>query len=91
MSSSTTSRMTDESRQLRYHLGTLCERYNLLVADKDALDVRLGLPVPYDEATASVDPQAVYESESHAITQAIRALIGEFGEVVQRIRAIEGF
>jgi len=83
--------MTDSSRQLRYHLGVLCERYNLAVADKDALDVRLGTPEPYQETSSRVNPKTVYEDESHLVSTDLRALIVEIAAVIGEIRSVEGF
>lgn len=83
--------MNDTSRTLRYELGDLCQRYNDMVADKDTLDFRLGSPEPYDEATAKVDPERVYEYESHALSREVRRLIADIVEVGRRIREIEGF
>ncbi len=83
--------MNDTSRELRYRLGTLCERYNTMVADKDTLDFRLGSPEPYGDTTASVAPERVYEAESHEVTHTLRQLIVEIIEVGQSIRNIERF
>jgi hypothetical protein len=83
--------MNDTSRRLRYELGTLCERYNTMVADKDTLDYRLGSPQPYGETSNEVDAEQVYMAESRDVTDDLRALIVEMVEVGQRIRAIEGF
>lgn len=83
--------MNDTSRELRYRLGTLCERYNNMIADKDTLDFRLGSPEPYGITTASVTAERVYEVESHEISDAIRKLIVEMVDVGKRIREIERF
>jgi hypothetical protein len=87
----TTIPITDESRKLRYDLCWLCERYNLLLADKDALDVRLGYPEPYIETAGNLDAERVYESESHAITSQIRDVIAKMHQTLEQIRALEGF
>lgn len=83
--------MNDTSRTLRYELGTICERYNVMIADKDAIDVRLGSPEPYGETSAEVSAERVYEVESHTIGGDLRALIAQMHELAQRIREIEGF
>jgi len=83
--------MNDTSRELRYRLGTLCERYNTMVADKDTIDFRLGSPAPYDDTTESVAAERVYEVESHEVSGTLRQLIVEIIDVGQRIRDIERF
>jgi len=83
--------MNDESRRLRYRLGALCERYNAMVSDKDALDFRLGSHTPYDATTAGVDAERAYEEESGFVSGDLRHLILDIIEVGQRIRTIEQF
>ncbi len=83
--------MNDTSRQLRYSLGALCERYNTMIADKDALDFRLGAPEPFCETAPGFDAQYAYERESQSVSGDLRALIVEMVELGQRIRSIEGF
>lgn len=83
--------INDESRELRYALGMLCERYNSMIADKDTLDYRLGSPEPYDETSRNVDPEEAYLVESRAVSVDLRSLIVEMIETAQRIRSIEGF
>ena len=83
--------MNDESRALRQELGELCDSYNLLLADKDAIDFRLGSQEPYAEAKPGVDPEDVYEVESKSLSDDIRAVIIKAIGVGQRIRSLEGF
>lgn len=83
--------MNDQSRELRYALGALCDRYNMMIADKDTLDYRLGSPHPYDETTREVDPEAVYVDESRTVSDDLRSIIVEMIDLGERIRAIEGF
>jgi hypothetical protein len=83
--------MNDTSRALRYALGTLCERYNSLIANKDTLDFRLGSNEPYGETAPGVDAEQAYADESHQVSTDLRALIVDMVEIAQRIRAIEGF
>jgi hypothetical protein len=83
--------MNDTSRQLRYALGELCERYNSMIADKDALDFRLGTPEPYGETVQSLDAEEVYVQESRGVSGDLRAVIVEMIDIGQRIRSIEGF
>lgn len=83
--------MNDTTRELRYALGTLCERYNALIADKDTLDFRLGSQEPYDETVQGVNAEHAYEDESHRVSGDLRALIAEMVDIGQRIRTIEGF
>lgn len=83
--------MNDESRELRYHLGTLCERYNAMVVDKDTLDYRLGSNEPYGETVNGVNAEQAYEGASNTIGTDLRTLIIEIVEAGKRIRDIEGF
>ena len=83
--------MNDTSRRLRYELGVLCERYNSMIADKDALDFRLGSPEPFGETVGNLDAEKAYLKESGAVSSDLRAVIVEIGEIAQRIRAIESF
>jgi len=83
--------MNDRSRQLRYALGTLCERYNSMIADKDTLDFRLGSPERYAETAGTIDAEEVYVRESAGVSNDLRSLIVEMIDVAQRIRDIEGF
>jgi hypothetical protein len=83
--------MNDESRELRYQLGTLCEQYSHMVADKDTVDFRLGSPEPYSPTEQGIDAEGVYEQESHTVTSELRDLITRMEDVVRRIRSIEGF
>lgn len=83
--------MNDESRELRYRLGTLCERYNAMIADKDTLDYRLGSNEPYGETAHEVSAESAYEAASHAVSGGVRALVIEILDVGKRIREIEGF
>lgn len=83
--------MNDTSRELRYALGTLCERYNSLIADKDTLDFRLGSREPYDETAPGVNAEQAYAEESHLVSSDLRALIVDIVEIGKRIRSIEGF
>lgn len=83
--------MNDTSRTLRYELGTLCQRYNAVVADKDVLDVRLGKREPYAESAETVNPERVYEEESFALSSDVRNLIVAMMDLGRRIREIEGF
>jgi hypothetical protein len=83
--------MNDTSRQLRYALGALCDRYNTMIADKDALDFRLGSPQPYGHTVNALDAEAAYLSESRDVSNDLRSVIVEMIEIGQRIRDIEGF
>lgn len=83
--------MNDESRELRYRLGSLCERYNAMIADKDTLDYRLGADEPYDATLHSVNPEVVYEGASHEVSGELRTLIVEILDIGRRIREIERF
>lgn len=83
--------MNDESRDLRYRLGALCERYNAMIADKDTLDYRLGSNEPYDETLHGMNAEQVYEGASKTIGGDLRGVIVEMVEVGKRIRDIEGF
>lgn len=83
--------MNDESRELRYRLGRLCERYNTMIADKDTLDYRLGSNEPYAETENEVSAERAYESASHEVSGDLRALIVEILDVGARIRRIEKF
>ena len=84
-------RVNDTSRELRYRLGVLCERYNGMIADKDVLDFRLGSPEPFDETKRGVDAEKAYMEESGTVSSGLRALIAEMIDIAQRIRTIEGF
>jgi hypothetical protein len=83
--------MNDTTRELRYVLGTLCERYNSLIADKDTLDYRLGSHEPYGHTANGVDAEQVYTAESRLVSSDLRQLITEIVTVGERIRKIEGF
>ena len=83
--------MNDTSRQLRYALGTLCDRYNKMIADKDTLDFRLGSREPYGNTSNEVDAESAYLSESRDVSDDLRAIIIEMSDVARRIREIEGF
>lgn len=83
--------MNDTSRQLRYALGALCERYNTMVADKDTLDFRLGSDEPYGDTLNDVNAESAYLSESRGVSDDLRTIIAEMIDIGQRIRDIEGF
>ena len=83
--------MNDTSRELRYALGTLCDRYNTLIADKDTLDFRLGCREPYGDTVNEVDAGSAYLSESRDVSDDLRAVIVEMMDLGRRIRDIEGF
>lgn len=83
--------MNDASRELRYRLGTLCERYNAMVADKDALDYRLGSPEPFGDTVHGTDAHSAYAGESRTVSSDLRVLIVEMLDICGQIRAIEGF
>lgn len=83
--------MNDTSRQLRYALGSLCERYNSMISDKDVLDYRLGTPASYGETIGNLNAEGAYLDESVSVSSDLRALIVEMIDVAQRIRTIEGF
>ncbi|HET9096314.1 MAG TPA: hypothetical protein VFN37_06605 [Candidatus Baltobacteraceae bacterium] len=83
--------MNDESRELRYRLGALCERYNAMIADKDTLDYRLGSNEAYDATIHGVDAEAAYEGASHALSGDLRTVIVEIIDLGSRIREIERF
>ena len=83
--------MNDESRALRHQLRELCDAYNVLVADKDTLDFRLGSHEPYATTADPVDAESVYEGESHSVSAELRHTIITMIDVAQRIRTIERF
>jgi hypothetical protein len=83
--------MNDESRELRYRLGSLCERYNAMIVDKDTLDYRLGSNEPYGETAHGVNAEQAYEGASKNIGSDLRSVIIEMVEIGKRIRDIEGF
>ncbi len=83
--------MNDESRALRQSLADMCGAYNDLIADKDAVDFRLGSREPYGKAKPDVDPEHVYEAESKSLSDDIRDIIIKMIDAGQRIRSIEGF
>ncbi|MGD0969386.1 MAG: hypothetical protein ABR949_13995 [Candidatus Aquilonibacter sp.] len=83
--------MNDESRALRHQLRDLCDVYNVLVADKDTLDYRLGSHEAYAVTTEPVDAESVYEGESHSLSADLRDTIVKMIDVAQRIRKIEHF
>lgn len=62
-----------------------------MIADKDALDFRLGSPEPFGETTGAVDAETVYAEASGTVSGNLRSLIVELMETAERIRAIEGF
>jgi hypothetical protein len=83
--------MNDTSRELRYALGTLCDRYNTMISNKDTLDFRLGSPKPYGHTSNEVDAESAYLTESREVSDDLRTLIVEMMDVSRRIRDIEGF
>jgi hypothetical protein len=83
--------MNDTSRQLRYALGALCDRYNSMIADKDTLDFRLGSREPYGNTLNEVDAESAYLSESRGVSDDLRSIIVEMMDVGGRIRDIERF
>jgi len=83
--------ITDESRALRHHLLEICSTYCIHHADKDAVDFRLGSPEPYEETAADMNPEAVYETESFAISHDVRAIIIRLMDIAQEIRRLEEF
>ena len=83
--------MNDESRELRYRLGALCERYNAMIADMDTLDYRLGSNEPYDTTVHDVNAEAVYEGASRTVSGELRMVIVEILDIGKRIREIERF
>jgi hypothetical protein len=83
--------MNDTSRQLRYALGELCDRYNTMIADKDTLDFRLGSPEAYGDTTNDVDAEQAYVNESRDVGNDLRTVILEMIDISERIRDIEGF
>jgi len=56
--------MNDESRALRHQLRDLCDVYNVLVADKDTLDYRLGSHEAYAVTTEPVERPADFDLET---------------------------
>jgi hypothetical protein len=83
--------MNDTSRQLRYALGVLCDRYNTMIADKDTLDFRLGSPEAYGDTANDVDAEGAYLNESRDVGNDLRTIIVEMIDIGERIRDIEGF
>lgn len=84
--------ITNDSRALRQELGSLCDRYNAMLADKDTLDFRLGSDKPYEDGSMSAGgAEHAYEDESKSASAEVRQLIIEMLEIGHRIRAIESF
>ena len=83
--------MNDESRALQQQLTKLYDSYNELVADKDAIDFRLGSREPYAEARPWIDPEHVYEVESKLLGSDIRETVIKMMKIGQRIRGLEHF
>ncbi|HEV3155447.1 MAG TPA: hypothetical protein VGZ02_16670 [Candidatus Baltobacteraceae bacterium] len=83
--------MNDESRALRQDLVELFNSYNGLVADKDAVDFRLGSREPYAESKPGMDPERIYEIESESLGADLRAVLIKMIGIAQRIRTLEGF
>jgi hypothetical protein len=83
--------MNDTSRQLRYTLGALCDRYNTMIADKDTLDFRLGSPEAFGGTVNGIDAESAYLSESREVSDDLRTIIVEMIDIGQRIRDSEGF
>jgi hypothetical protein len=82
--------MNDESGVLREELTKLYDSYNGLVADKDAIDVRLGSREPYAEARPGIDLGHVYEVESKSLVDDIRETVIKMMEVGDRLKGLEG-
>jgi hypothetical protein len=84
--------MNDKSRALRHELGSLCDRYEAMLADKDTLDMRLGSDEPYEDGSMSVGgAKRAYENASESASADLNQLIVQIVEIGQRIRAIESF
>jgi hypothetical protein len=83
--------MNNTTRELRDQLGTLCERYNSLMSDKDVLDFRLGSNEPYGDTANGVDAEQAYAHESKIVSTDLRRIIKDIVGVAERIRRIEGF
>lgn len=81
--------MNDESRALRKELTKLYDSYNGLVADKDAIDFRLGSREPHAEARPGIDPEHVYEVESESLRDDIRDTVIKIMAVGDRIKGLE--
>ncbi|HKU68535.1 MAG TPA: hypothetical protein VJP85_12230 [Candidatus Baltobacteraceae bacterium] len=62
-----------------------------MIADKDALDFRLGSPEPFDETVSGIDAECAYEDESRDVSGDLRAIIVQMVDLGQRIREIERF
>ncbi len=86
------SKITDESRKMRHTLASLCERYLTMLADKDALDYRLGSGDSYEDGgMPQGGAERAYEDESKSASADVRRLIVEMIDVGGRIRALEAF
>jgi|GEM_PF-2418380 len=83
--------MIDESCALWQELTELCDCYNALIADKDAIDFRLGSGEPYPESRSGINPEHAYEVESESLGDDIRETVTKMIEVGQRIKRLEGF
>jgi len=84
--------MNAKSRALRYELGSFCDRYKAMLADKDTLDIRLGSDEPYEDGSMPVGgAERAYEDASESASADLRQLIVQIVEIGQRIRAIESF
>ncbi len=81
--------ISDELRALRREITKLYDSYNGLVADKDAIDFRLGSREPYAEAGPGVDPKRVYEAESESLRDDIRDTVIKIMHVTDRIKGLE--
>ncbi len=81
--------MSDSSRALREELTKLYDSYNGLVADKDAIDFRLGWREPYTESRLAIDPEHVYEVESESLRDDIRETVLKIMEVGDQIKGLE--
>lgn len=81
--------INDESRALRRELTELYDSYNGLVADKDAIDFRLGSREPYAEVRPGIDSEDVYEVESELLRDDIRDTVIKIMDVRDRIKRLE--
>ncbi len=84
--------MNDKSRVLRHELGSLCDHYNAMLADKDTLDIRLGSDEPYEDGSMPAGgAKRAYEDASESASVDLRQLVVQIVEIGQRIRTIESF
>ena len=84
--------MNDKSRALRHELGSLCDHYNAMLADKDTLDIRFGFTSRTNTGSMPAGgAKRAYEDASESASVDLRQLVVQIVEIGQRIRTIESF